>query len=124
MRQEREIPSNPTSGGFPASDTSPEAQRLQLALWRAMSPLAFPACDTSPEAQRLQVALWRAMTPLEKAQTVGRVSRRVRELSLTGIRLRHPSASESECHLRYALLTLGRPLACLAYPEAETIPER
>jgi hypothetical protein len=83
---------------------------------------AHLALDTSLEAQRMQVALWRGMSPLEKAQAVGRVSRKVRELSLEGIRQRNPSASERECRLRYALLTLGRSLACKAYPEADTIP--
>lgn len=80
------------------------------------------ASDTSFDVQQKQVALWRDMTPLEKAQAAGRVSRRVRELSLAGIRQRHPSASERECRLRYALLTLGRALACRAYPEAHDIP--
>lgn len=77
--------------------------------------------DTSLEAQRPQVMLWRRMSPLEKAQAVGQVSRSVRELSLAGILQRNPSASERECRLRYALLTLGRELACEAYPEAENL---
>ena len=79
------------------------------------------AADTSPEAQRLQVRIWRRMSPAEKAEVVGQVSSSVCELSLTGIRQRHPSASERECRLRYALLTLGRSLACKAYPEAESL---
>jgi hypothetical protein len=85
---------------------------------------AFLGSDTSPDMQTKQVMLWRRMSPLEKAQTVGRVSCTVRELSLAGIRQRHPSASERECLLHYALLTLGRPLACRAYPDAEAIPAR
>ena len=47
-----------------------------------------------------------------------------RELSFAGIRLRHPSASEDECRLHYALLTLGRSLACKAYPEAKALVAR
>ena len=69
----------------------------------------------------MQVALWARMSSTEKAKTVGAVSRTVRELSLAGIRRRHPSASENECRLRYAILTLGRSLALEAYPEAETV---
>ena len=80
--------------------------------------------DTPADLQWKQVKLWRRMPALEKAQVVGQVSRRVRELSLAGIRQRHPSASEHECHLRYALLTLGRSLACRVYPEADTISGR
>jgi hypothetical protein len=41
-------------------------------------PGALLASDTSPEAERMQVALWRAMSPLEKARAVGRVSHAVR----------------------------------------------
>jgi putative SOS response-associated peptidase YedK len=78
---------------------------------------AVLASDTSPEAQRIQVALWRRMSPIEKAQTVGRISRNVRQLSLAGIRQRHPLASERECEMRFAILTLGRTLASKAYPD-------
>ena len=88
------------------------------------APTALLGLDTPPELQRMQVMLWRQMPPLEKAQAVVQVSRNVRELSLAGIRQRHPSASEPECRLRYALLTLGRSLACLAYPAVDTIPDR
>jgi len=69
----------------------------------------------------MQVELWRGMSPPEKARAVAEVSRGVRELAFVGIRQRHPSASERECRLRYALLTLGRPLARLAYPDVETV---
>ncbi len=79
------------------------------------------ASDTSPDAQRMQLTLWRRMSPMEKARAVGQFSRSVRELSLAGIRHRHPQASERECRLRYAVLTLGRTLACAAYPEARTL---
>jgi len=88
------------------------------------TPSALLASDTSLDVERMQVALWRRMSPLEKARAVGRVSRTVRVLCLAGIRQRHPSASEHECRLRYALLTLGRSLACKAYPEADTLPGR
>lgn len=85
---------------------------------------ALLGADTPTGLQRMQVMLWRRMPPLEKAQAVGRVSRRVRELSMAGIRQRHPSASEHECVLRYALITLGRSLACRAYPGADAISDR
>jgi len=84
---------------------------------------ALLGADTPADLQRMQIMLWRGMPPLEKARAVGQVSRRVRELSLAGIRQRHPSASEHECRLRYALLTLGRSLACRAYLDADTISD-
>jgi hypothetical protein len=83
------------------------------------APAAVLTADTSAEVERMQVALWRGMSPLEKAQVVGRISRMVRDLALAGIRQRHPAASEHECHLRYALLTLGRAAAARAYPEVD-----
>jgi hypothetical protein len=81
------------------------------------APGALLGADSSVEMERMQVELWRNMPALEKARAVGQVSRSVRELSMAGIRSRHPSASKKECSLRYAVLTLGRSLACQAYPE-------
>ena len=82
---------------------------------------AVHSLDTSPEAARRQIALWREMTPLEKARAVTATARAVQELSLAGIRMRHPGASERECLLRLALIKLGPDLACRAYPEAATL---
>ncbi len=80
--------------------------------------------DTGAEAQRLQVALWRRMTPLEKARAVSGASSSARELALVGIRQRHPAGSERDCLLRYALRTLDHSLACRAYPDAAAIAAR
>jgi len=82
------------------------------------------AFDTSLENQRMQVELWRRMSPLEKARAVSGISRSVLELSLAGIRLRHPDASDRECMLRLAVLKLGRRLACQVYPEATGLSGR
>ena len=43
------------------------------------------------------------------------------ELSLLGIRRRHPHASERECLLRLAVMKLGRELAGGAYPEVTAL---
>ena len=77
--------------------------------------------DTSPDVQRLQAGLWRRMSPLEKARAVSEITRTVQELSLAGIRQRHPGASERECMLRLAMLKLGPALACQVYPEASDL---
>jgi hypothetical protein len=76
------------------------------------------AGDTSPEAMRVQLDLWRSMSPAEKATVVSGVSIAVRQLALAGIQARHPGASNRECMLRLALMTLGRELACKVYPDA------
>jgi hypothetical protein len=82
---------------------------------------AVLASDTCREAERIQIELWRRMSPLDKARTVSEISRAVQELSLAGIRQRHPGASERECMLRLAVLKLGRTLAFQAYPEAAAL---
>ncbi len=76
------------------------------------------AIDTSPANKRLQIELWRRMSPLEKVRAAAEITRNVQELSLAGIRLRHPGASDRECMLRLAVLKLGRRLTCQVYPEA------
>jgi hypothetical protein len=59
------------------------------------------------------------MSALEKVRMLTEITRTVQELSLAGIRLRHPGASDRECALRLTVMKLGRPLACRAYPEVE-----
>jgi hypothetical protein len=81
---------------------------------------SIPA-DTSPEAARVQVDLWRRMSAVEKAAIVSGLSRAVLRLSLAGIRSRHPGAPDRECMLRLAVITLGRELACKVYPEATSL---
>jgi hypothetical protein len=82
---------------------------------KSVQPLA---ADSSPAAERLQIDLWRRMSPLDKARTVSALTRATQELSLAGIRLRHPDASERECLLRLAELKLGREWTVRIYPEA------
>jgi len=57
------------------------------------------------------------MTPEQKLEQVGQLRKAVLELSLAGIRLRHPGASERECFLRLMVLTLGKGLARAVYPD-------
>ena len=85
---------------------------------------ALLASDTSLEAEREQVELWRRMSPLEKVRAVTEIARAVQQLSLAGIRLRHPGASDRECFLRLSVLKLGRQLACRVYPEAAHLSGR
>jgi hypothetical protein len=91
---------------------------------RPMRRSAVLASDTSLEAEREQVELWRHMSPLEKVRAVTEISRAVQQLSLAGIRLRHPDASDQECMLRLAVLKLGFQVACHVYPEAAPLAGR
>ncbi len=82
------------------------------------------ASDTCVDAQRIQVELWRRMSPLEKMRAVTQISQAVQDLSLAGIRSRHPAASDEECMLRLAILKLGPELAFRVYPEAAGLARR
>lgn len=74
--------------------------------------------DTTRQAEDMQVELWRGMSPLSKVQAVSALTRSVLQLSLAGIRQRFPGATDSECKLRLARLTLGPRLAERVYPES------
>ena len=74
--------------------------------------------DTSSEAERVQVELWRRMSALDKARVLTEITRAAEELSLVGIRQRYPGASDRECMLRLAVLKLGPALTSRVYPEA------
>ena len=65
------------------------------------------ALDTSPEAEAVQVELYRRMTPAQKAQRVSDLTRGSCQLALAGLRGRHPGADERELLLRLAVLRLG-----------------
>ena len=82
------------------------------------------SADTSREAEAIQIELWRRMSSVDKALAVSNASRAAQELSLVGIRLRHPGASERECRLRLAVLKLGPELALRVYPEAAALSGR
>ena len=66
------------------------------------------ARDTSPEAEEELLARLRAMAPWEKMALMSGLIRSAEELSLAGLRARHPEASEEELFLRLAALRLDR----------------
>lgn len=77
--------------------------------------------DTSRHVEGLQIDLWRRMSPLSKVQAVSALTHSVLQLSLTGIRQRHPDATDHECKIRLARLTLGPELAKRVYPESSKL---
>jgi hypothetical protein len=80
--------------------------------------------DTTAAAEDLQVRRWQEMTAEEKGALITGLSRAAAAMTVAGIRHRHPSASEREIFVRYAILTLGADLACRAYPDAVSYIER
>lgn len=82
------------------------------------------SADTSRDAEAIQIELWRRMSSIDKARAITNASLAAQQLSLVGIRLRHPEASERECLLRLAALKLGPGVAQRVYPEAAALFER
>lgn len=64
--------------------------------------------DTEPWVERLQFARWRSMSLADKARLLSELCIAEHELSLAGIKLRHPHADREELELRSACQRLGR----------------
>ncbi len=71
--------------------------------------------DTSPEAERVLIGLLRRVPAWRRLQLADQMSATVRQLSLAGLRTRHPAASEAELRRRFADLHLGPELAAKVY---------
>ena len=67
--------------------------------------------DTSADAQAVQDALQRRLSPAEKLAQVARLSRMVDLLSIEGLKRRHPMATDDMIRVLRAELRLGRDLA-------------
>ena len=63
--------------------------------------------DTTPEAARLQLELYRGMSPGQKLALVLDLIETAESFARAGIRMRHPAADEHEVTLRLAALTFG-----------------
>jgi hypothetical protein len=77
--------------------------------------------DTNADVERLQIEAWRRMSPLEKTGVMSQASSDALTLALSGIRQRHPGASDRECFIRLAALQLGSTLVRQVYPDASQI---
>lgn len=73
------------------------------------------ADDTSPEAERVLIELWRQASPARKIALISSAIRLSRDLALAGIEMRHPSESAERHRRRLADLWLGKELAGRAY---------
>jgi hypothetical protein len=61
-----------------------------------------PLSDTSPEAERVLIELYRRMPAWQKLRQVVALNRMLRNLALDDIRCRHPHADAQELKLRLA----------------------
>lgn len=80
--------------------------------------LAVLSADTTADIEQRQVDAWRRLSPVERLRLVSDTTRAVMDLSLAGIRRRHPQASERECFLRLAAIRLGVSTTRRIYPDA------
>lgn len=85
--------------------------------------MAVLAADTTADVEQRQVDSWRRLSTVERLRLVSDTTRAVVNLSLAGIRRRHPQASERECFLRLAAILLGVDTARRIYPEARQLPD-
>ena len=77
--------------------------------------------DTTPEANRVLLEIYRAMPPWRKAEIVDDAIRTSRHLAMMGLRLRHPNDSEAVLRRRLLGLVLGEDVATRVYgPLSET----
>jgi len=67
--------------------------------------------DTSLEAERVQIALLRAATPSKRLDLANTLSRMVLQLSMTGLRRAHPGASRRELAVRAVAYNYGAALS-------------
>ena len=79
--------------------------------WRALN------ADTSPEVEAMQFAAMRDMPAWRKLELMTSLNRTVRDLALSGLRMRYPEAGEAELKRRYAELVLGADILEQLVPE-------
>jgi len=90
-----------------------EARRAARRLDSATSPsrVGGTPADTTAAAQAVQDAVQRRLSPAEKLAQVARLSRMVDQLSMEGLRRRHPTATDDAIRDFRAELRLGADLA-------------
>ena len=75
----------------------------------------FRLSDTSPDAERVQIELMRRAPAWRKLELVGQMNETVRLLALSGLRQCYPQATPEELRRRLADLWLGAELAARVY---------
>ncbi len=75
--------------------------------------------DTSPEAREVQFELYRRMSPARKIELIFGAYRTGRLLSMTGIRMLNPAATEKQVWHIWAKRHLGEDLYNKVYGAAE-----
>ncbi len=77
--------------------------------------------DTSPEMERMQIEIYRKMSPARRLQVAMELTQLSRKLMAAGVRLRHPEYNEEQVRLAAIRLTISEKLFLAAYPHAREI---
>lgn len=81
----------------------------KLPSWREMN------LDTTPEIDAILFKMWRETPAWRKLELMEGLNRSARQLSLIGLKQRHPNASPEELRRRLADILLGVELAARVY---------
>ena len=71
--------------------------------------------DTHPDAEQIQIHLMRTAPVWRKMDLLAQLNQTAKLFALSGLRRRHPQATEQEIRRRLADLILGEELAGRAY---------
>jgi len=74
--------------------------------------------DTSREAEALQLEGWRRMSTIEIARTIRAAWSAGQRMAWIGLRERYPEAQDDELRVRFAVQVLGVELALKIHPGA------
>jgi hypothetical protein len=75
----------------------------------------MPYSDTSREAELVQLEILRKKSPAEKLQMVNSLNNTMRTLMMSGIALRHPEFTKEQCRRKLMDQVLGEALAEAVY---------
>jgi len=73
------------------------------------------SADTHPKMEQLQIELIRRMPSWKKISIVDGLNETVKTLAISGIKQRHPNATQKQIHRMLADLMLGAELAQKVY---------
>jgi len=71
--------------------------------------------DTHPKAEQVQIELLRRAPAWRKIQMIAKLNETIKTLALSGLRQRHPIATDGELRRLLADLILGETLAMQVY---------
>ena len=77
--------------------------------------------DTSPEAEDVQLGIYRKMSPEQRLHLAIDLAQTCRRLLAEGVRMRHPGYDEKRVRFAVIRLQLGDALFLTVYPDAGDI---